>query len=168
MGLGAFPGNDPQFLGMLGMHGTVEANNAMHEADVIFAVGARFDDRVTNTPSKFCPSAKIIHIDVDPTSISKTVNIDIPIVGVCSTVLRQMIEEIKTTKDITDKIAISDWWSKINGWRERHGIYTEPRHEPSSGNIIKPQDVIRSLYKATNGDAFITSDVGQHLSLIHI
>ena len=162
MGLGAYPGNDTQFLGMLGMHGTVEANNAMHEADVIFAVGARFDDRVTNTPSKFCPSAKIIHIDVDPTSISKTVNIDIPIVGVCSTVLRQMIEEIKTTKDTTDKIAISNWWSKINDWRERHGIYTEPRHEPSSGNIIKPQDVIRSLYKATNGDAFITSDVGQH------
>ncbi len=109
MGLGAFPGTDPQFLGMLGMHGTVEANNAMHEADVILAVGARFDDRVTNTPSKFCPSAKIIHIDVDPTSISKIVTIEVPIVGDCGTILQQMIDQINDNKEILDQEALSQW-----------------------------------------------------------
>ncbi len=162
MGLGAFPGTDPQFLGMLGMHGTVEANNAMHEADVILAVGARFDDRVTNTPSKFCPSAKIIHIDIDPTSISKIVTIDVPIVGDCATVLQQMIDQINDSKEVLDQEALSQWWIQINEWRERHGIYTQPRHEPSVGSVIKPQDVIRSLYKITDGDAWVTSDVGQH------
>jgi acetolactate synthase-1/2/3 large subunit len=162
MGLGAFPGTDRQFLGMLGMHGTYEANAAMHHADVILAVGARFDDRVTNTPSKFCPSAKIIHIDVDPTSISKIVAIDIPIVGPCDAVLQEMLDQIDSASAKPDEAAITEWWTQIDEWRDRHGIYTQPRHEPSAGNIIKPQDVIKTLYKVTGGDAYVTSDVGQH------
>jgi acetolactate synthase I/II/III large subunit len=162
MGLGAYPGTDQQFVGMLGMHGTYEANAAMHHADVVLAVGARFDDRVTNTPSKFCPSAKIIHIDIDPTSISKTVSIDIPIVGPCDVVLQEMLDQVESSSETLDETAIAEWWTQINEWRDRHGIYTQPRHEPSSGNIIKPQDVIKTLFKVTGGDAYVTSDVGQH------
>ena len=162
MGLGAYPGTDKQFVGMLGMHGTYEANAAMHHADVILAVGARFDDRVTNTPSKFCPSAKIIHIDVDPTSISKTVAIDIPIVGPCDSVLQAMVDQVEKSDTKLDEAALTEWWAQINEWRDRHGIYTQPRHEPSNGNIIKPQDVIKTLFKVTGGDAYVTSDVGQH------
>ncbi len=162
MGLGAYPGTDRQFLGMLGMHGTFEANTAMHHADVILAVGARFDDRVTNTISKFCPSATIIHIDVDPTSIAKTVAADIPIVGACDVVLQEMIDQIEHSGKRPDEAAISEWWKQIDDWRERHGIYTQSRYEPSGGSIIKPQDVIKALYKATGGDAYVTSDVGQH------
>ena len=162
MGLGAYPGTDRQFVGMLGMHGTYEANAAMHHADVILAVGARFDDRVTNTPSKFCPSAKIIHIDIDPTSISKIVAIDIPIVGPCDVVLQEMLDQVESSSEKLDETAIAEWWTQINEWRDRHGIYTQPRHEPSSGNIIKPQDVIKTLFKVTGGDAYVTSDVGQH------
>ncbi|MBQ0807461.1 MAG: acetolactate synthase 3 large subunit [Porticoccus sp.] len=162
MGLGAYPGTDQQFVGMLGMHGTYEANAAMHHADVILAVGARFDDRVTNTPSKFCPSAKIIHIDVDPTSISKIVAIDIPIVGPCDVILQEMVDQVESSDTKLDDAALAEWWVQINEWRDRHGIYTKPRHEPSSGNIIKPQDVIKTLFKVTGGDAYVTSDVGQH------
>jgi len=162
MGLGAYPGTDQQFVGMLGMHGTYEANAAMHHADVVLAVGARFDDRVTNTPSKFCPSAKIIHIDIDPTSISKTVLIDIPIVGPCDVVLQEMLDQVEASSEKLDEAAIAEWWTQINEWRDRHGIYTQPRHEPSSGSIIKPQDVIKTLFKVTGGDAYVTSDVGQH------
>ncbi len=162
MGLGAFPGEDRQFLGMLGMHGTFEANTAMHHADVVFAVGARFDDRVTNTPSKFCPSAKIIHIDIDPTSISKTVNADIPIVGPCDAVLQEMLDMIQAGFGQPDEAAMDDWWTQIDEWRERHGLYTKPRYEPSGGELIKPQDVIKILHKVTGGEAFVTSDVGQH------
>ena len=162
MGLGAFPGSDPQFLGMLGMHGTYEANMAMHEADVIFAVGARFDDRVTNDLDKFCPSAKIIQIDVDPTSISKNIKSDIPIVGTCSSVMAEMISIIKNGKSCVNEEALKDWWLKINTWRHNHGIYTKPRYEPSRGNLIKPQDVIKVLYDVTEGEAYVTSDVGQH------
>ncbi|HAD08411.1 MAG TPA: acetolactate synthase 3 large subunit [Porticoccaceae bacterium] len=162
MGLGGFPGSDQQFLGMLGMHGTFEANTAMHHADVILAVGARFDDRVTNTPDKFCPSAKIIHIDVDPSSISKTVPVDIPIVGPCDVVLADMLTLIEAGKDRPDSDAISEWWQQIDGWRERYGLYTRPRYEPSDGKLIKPQDAIKALYKVTEGQAYITSDVGQH------
>jgi len=162
MGLGAFPGSDPQFVGMLGMHGTFEANTAMHHADVILAVGARFDDRVTNTTGKFCPSATIIHIDVDPTSIAKTIKADIPIVGACDVVLREMVDQLQDTGKRLDEEAMADWWKQINEWRDRHGIYTQSRYEASGGNIIKPQDVIKSLYRATGGDAFVTSDVGQH------
>ncbi len=162
MGLGAFPGDDRQFLGMLGMHGTFEANTAMHHADLVFAVGARFDDRVTNTPSKFCPSAKIIHIDIDPTSISKTVNADIPIVGPCDAVLQEMLDMIQAGFGQPDEAAMDDWWQQVDEWRERHGLYTKPRYEPSGGELIKPQDVIKILHKVTGGEAFVTSDVGQH------
>ncbi len=162
MGLGGFPGTDKQFLGMLGMHGTFEANTAMHHADVILAIGARFDDRVTNSVDKFCPSAKIIHIDVDPSSISKTVQVDIPIVGPCHSVLNDMIALLGEIKDTPDESAIADWWLQIEGWRERHGLYTKPRYEPSDGKLIKPQDAVKALYKVTDGKAYITSDVGQH------
>lgn len=162
MGLGAYPGTDDQFIGMLGMHGTFEANTAMHHADVILAVGARFDDRVTNTTDKFCPSAKIIHVDIDPTSISKTIAADIPIVGPCDRVLQELIDQLDSSDDSQDETAIAEWWIQINEWRDRHGIYTKPRHDASEGNIIKPQDVIRSLFNVTGGDAFVTSDVGQH------
>ncbi len=161
MGLGAFPGTDPLFLGMLGMHGTYEANAAMHEADVILAVGARFDDRVTNELDKFCPEAVIIHIDIDPTSVSKNIDAHIPIVGGCSTVLREMLSLIKKSSK-NDDSDISPWWKKINQWRNKYGIYTAPRHTASSGRLIKPQDVIRALYDITDGDAYVTSDVGQH------
>lgn len=162
MGLGAFPGSDQQFVGMLGMHGTFEANTAMHHADVIFAIGARFDDRVTNALDKFCPSATIIHVDVDPTSISKTIKADIPIVGTCKSVLKEMLKIIDQSDLAPNEHAIEEWWNQIDEWRERHGIYTAPRYEQSGGEIIKPQDVIKALYDVTNGEAIVTSDVGQH------
>ena len=162
MGLGAYPASDKQFLGMLGMHGTYEANMAMHHSDLILAVGARFDDRVTNATSKFCPGAKIIHIDIDPASISKTVDVDVPIVGPAAGVLDDLLGALKEIGGKPDKSAIADWWKQIDDWRTRHGIYTKPRHAPSKGKLIKPQDVIRMLHKVTKGDAYITSDVGQH------
>ena len=160
MGLGAYPGSDRQFLGMLGMHGTVESNTAMHHADVILAVGARFDDRVTNTPSKFCPSAKIIHIDIDPASISKTVTADIPIVGAVDSVLDEMLELAKESKEKPDAKALEEWWKQIEVWRERHSILRNPNYEIAG--MIKPQEVLRAVYDVTKGDAYVTSDVGQH------
>ena len=162
MGLGGFPGTHKQFLGMLGMHGTYEANLAMHNSDVILAVGARFDDRVTNTPSKFCPDAKIIHIDVDPAAISKTVRADVPIVGTVNSVLKEMLTLLKESKAKPDAALLADWWRRIAVWREERGLYTAPRYQPSAGTTIKPQDVIKMLYKVTGGDAYVTSDVGQH------
>ncbi|AQQ68682.1 acetolactate synthase 3 large subunit [Microbulbifer agarilyticus] len=161
MGLGAYPGTDKRFLGMLGMHGTFEANTAMHHADVILAVGARFDDRVTNTPNKFCPGAKVIHIDVDPASISKTITADVPIVGTVQSVLGEMLEMLKSSKEMPDQSAIVDWWRQIDDWRERHGLYTAPRYR-TDGDMIMPQEVISAVHKITGGDAFVTSDVGQH------
>ncbi len=161
MGLGAYPGSDRQFLGMLGMHGTVEANFAMHEADVILAVGARFDDRVTNTPGKFCPNAKIIHIDIDPASISKTVMVDIPIVGPVDSILNEMLEILHALGQKLDGEALKKWWQQIEQWREQYGLYTAPRY-PTGGEMIMPQEVIKTLYEVTRGDAYITSDVGQH------
>jgi len=161
MGLGAYPGTDKRFLGMLGMHGTFEANTAMHHADVILAVGARFDDRVTNTPNKFCPGAKVIHIDVDPASISKTITADVPIVGTVQSVLKEMLEMLKAAKEMPDQSAIVDWWRQIDDWRERHGIYTAPRYR-TDGDMIMPQEVISAVHQITNGDAYVTSDVGQH------
>ncbi len=162
MGLGGFPGTDKQYLGMLGMHGNYEANMAMHHADVILAVGARFDDRVTNTPSKFCPDAKIIHIDIDPAAISKTIRADIPIVGTVDSVLRDMLQLVKEGKEKPDSAALKSWWKQLDEWRNEFGLYTKPRHEASSGSLIKPQDVIKMLHKVTKGNAYITSDVGQH------
>ena len=164
MGLGAYPGSDRQFLGMLGMHGFYEANMAMHHADVILAVGARFDDRVTNTVSKFCPGAKIIPIDVDPASISKTVAADIPIVGPVQSVLRDLIDQVNQLREkdaeLSDSAALARWWEQIEKWRGEHGLWTGRRYAESDS--IMPQQVIESLYRATNGDAFVTSDVGQH------
>lgn len=165
MGLGAFPGSDPQFLGMLGMHGFYEANMAMHHSDVILAVGARFDDRVTNTVDKFCPGAKIIHIDVDPAAISKTVAADIPIVGPVKAVLADLLAALRSLQDraddaLPDAGALDRWWTQINEWREQHGLWTGRRFAESEH--IMPQEVIRSLYRVTQGKAFVTSDVGQH------
>ena len=162
MGLGGYPGTDRQFIGMLGMHGTFEANTAMHHADVIFAVGARFDDRVTNELEKFCPMATIIHVDIDPTSVSKNVEADIPVVGTCTSVLKEILSLIEQSDISPDTDAISDWWQQIDEWRAKHGLYTASRYEESSGETIKPQDVIKMLYKITGGKAIITSDVGQH------
>ena len=162
MGLGAYPATDRQFIGMLGMHGTYEANTAMHESDVIFAVGARFDDRVTNDLDKFCPHATIIHIDVDPTSISKNINAHIPVVGTCTSVLNEMLSIADDMATEPDAEAIKDWWARIDQWRADKGIYTANRYQPSAGDIIKPQDAIKALYKATDGNAYVTSDVGQH------
>ncbi len=161
MGLGAFPGNDKQFIGMLGMHGTFEANTAMHHSDLILAIGARFDDRVTNTPGKFCPNAKIIHVDIDPASISKTIAADVPIVGAVDSVLAEMLELLKESRQGPDEKALASWWKQINEWRERHGIYTAPRYN-TDGDMIMPQDAIKALYEVTNGDAVVCSDVGQH------
>ncbi|QPT43503.1 acetolactate synthase 3 large subunit [Moraxella osloensis] len=158
MGLGAFPGSDEQFLGMLGMHGTYEANMTMHNSDVILAVGARFDDRVTNNTQKFCPNAKIIHIDIDPASISKTINAHIPIVGDVKNVLSDMLAVLTENNAQLDQAALNDWWAQINEWRKRHGL----RYDKDDSNGMKPQHVVERLYELTHGKAIITSDVGQH------
>lgn len=159
MGLGAFPGSDPQFIGMLGMHGTYEANMSMHHSDLILAVGARFDDRVTNNTQKFCPNAKIIHIDIDPAAISKTIMVDIPIVGAVEPVLADMLALVKAADaPKPDAEALNIWWEQIAQWRTRHGL----RYEAPEPGQMKPQQVVEALYKATNGEAYITSDVGQH------
>lgn len=161
MGLGAYPGTDKQFLGMLGMHGTFEANNAMHHCDLLLAIGARFDDRITNTVSKFCPYAKIIHIDIDPTSISKTVTADLPIVGPVDMVLDEMVKllgpEIKKRKS-EQKQTLAAWWEQIEGWRRQDCL----KVIKEQGKIIKPQEVVQSVYRASKGGAYVTSDVGQH------
>lgn len=164
MGLGAYPGSDRQFLGMLGMHGFYEANMAMHHSDLILAVGARFDDRVTNAVDKFCPGAKIIHIDVDPAAISKTVAADIPIVGPVRAVLKDLLEAINGIQESyaaeDELVSLEPWWEQIEEWRASHGLWTGRRFGES--DYIKPQEVIQSLYRITEGRAFVTSDVGQH------
>ena len=159
MGLGCYPGSDRQFLGMLGMHGTYEANMAMHSSDLILAVGARFDDRVTNHTGKFCPGATIIHIDVDPASISKNVRADVPIVGPVNQVLEDMLGMAEELADKVDRKALARWWEEIQGWREYHGLRYEVNGQAGP---MKPQQVVEALYKATRGDAYVTSDVGQH------
>ena len=159
MGLGAFPGEDRQFLGMLGMHGTLEANNAMHNADVVLAIGARFDDRVTNTISKFCPYAEFIHVDIDPASISKNVVVDVPIVGPVQAVLEEMVETLKAMPQPSAEIAAAreDWWAQIEGWRDQQCLAVD-----SVKGVIKPQEAVKALYEVTKGQSIITSDVGQH------
>ena len=164
MGLGGVPGDDERFIGMLGMHGTYEANMAMHHADLIMAVGARFDDRVTNNPATFCPDATIVHIDVDPASISKIIPADIPIVGHVRSVLdsleKALDAELAKSPELPDRKAIEAWWNRIRKWRAAYGL----NHDlPLDGNgIVLPQQVIQSLYRVTGGDAYVTSDVGQH------
>jgi acetolactate synthase-1/2/3 large subunit len=157
MGLGAYPSTDKQNIGMLGMHGTYEANMAMHESDVIIAIGARFDDRVTGKLDLFCPYAKIIHIDIDPASISKTVRVDIPIVGEVKPVLELMMELIKESSAKPNKKALALWWQQIATWQAVDCLQFD-RESP----LIKPQYVIEQLYDVTKGDAYVTSDVGQH------
>ena len=162
MGLGAYPANDKLFLGMLGMHGTYQANMAMHHADVIVAIGARFDDRITNTPSMFAPKARIIHIDVDPASISKIINADIPIVGQVKESLAALIKEIKRSKIKMDSEALESWNIQISEWRQKHGLDHDRYLSQFKSQMIAPQVVVQELYHATSGNAYVTSDVGQH------
>ena len=157
MGLGAFPGTHRQNLGMLGMHGTYEANMTMHNADVIFAVGVRFDDRTTNNLAKYCPNATVLHIDVDPASISKTVAADIPVVGDARQVLQQMLELLPEGDTQQDFDSLRDWWQSIEGWRARKCLEFD-----RSSEKIKPQAAIETLWRLTKGNAYVTSDVGQH------
>ncbi|EGQ8397094.1 TPA: acetolactate synthase 3 large subunit [Vibrio parahaemolyticus] len=157
MGLGAFPGTHKNSLGMLGMHGTYEANMAMHEADLIFGIGVRFDDRTTNNLEKYCPNAKVMHIDIDPSSISKNVKVDLPIVGSAEKVLTTMLGLLAEQDCGNDEAAITKWWDDIQVWRDRQCLSYE-----TSSDRIKPQQVIETLHKLTNGDAYVASDVGQH------
>ncbi|CEN55507.1 acetolactate synthase 3 catalytic subunit [Candidatus Methylopumilus turicensis] len=159
MGLGGYPATDKQYVGMLGMHGTYEANNAMQDCDVLLAVGARFDDRVIGNPDHFLSVPRtIIHIDVDPSSISKRVKVDVPIVGHVQSVLAEMNELLAAETTKPDTSALKTWWAKIDGWRAKKSA----SYDGSSSTIIKPQYVIEKLCEVTKGDAFITSDVGQH------
>ncbi len=160
MGLGAFPATDNQFIGMLGMHGTYEANMVMSEADLIFNVGARFDDRITNNPKKFGLEAKKIHIDSDPSSIDKIINVDVALQGDAKLVLSQLCKEFENSK--LENTDLKPWWSQINEWREKYGLNHNMLNLENQKDIILPQQVIQSLYKVTKGKAFITSDVGQH------
>ncbi|KKM95512.1 hypothetical protein LCGC14_1187430, partial [marine sediment metagenome] len=157
MGLGAYPASDKQFLGMLGMHGTYEANMAMHDCDVLIAIGARFDDRVTGKIAEFCPDATIIHIDVDPSSISKTITVDIPIVGSVPDVLSEMNHLIENSSKKPSKKALSEWWSIIDGWRAVKCMSYD-----QNSDKIKPQMVVEMVHEITKGNAYVTSDVGQH------
>jgi acetolactate synthase-1/2/3 large subunit len=155
MGLGCYPGDDPQFIQMLGMHGSYEANMAMHDCDLLIAVGARFDDRITGRLDKFSPDATVIHIDIDPSSISKNIKAHIPVVGDVKGVINKISNKI-IQNDLKPK-NIDKWWDQINEWRKKDSFkYTQ------GSDIIKPQFVIDKLYEVTKGDAFITSDVGQH------
>ncbi len=153
MGLGAYPAKGELFIGMLGMHGTYEANMTMHDSDCVIAVGARFDDRITANISKFCPTAKIIHIDIDPSSIGKNVAVNVPLVGEVKSVLKDLIQALKGKKT-TD---ISAWWAQINEWRGVDSLAYQTKE-----GVIKPQTVIETLYEVTKGEAIVTSDVGQH------
>jgi acetolactate synthase-1/2/3 large subunit len=156
MGLGAYPAPDDQWIGMLGMHGTRAANYAMDEADLIVAIGARFDDRITGKLSEFAPRAKFIHIDVDPAEISKNVPAHIPIVGSAHDVLPKLTGEYRALQ--ADQARLDDWWQRIEGWRKEFPL----TYEDSEDSEIKPQFMVEEMYRATNGDAIITSDVGQH------
>ena len=156
MGLGGFPGTDDQWIGMLGMHGTRAANYAMDEADLIVAIGARFDDRITGKLSEFAPRAKFVHIDVDPAEISKNVPAHIPIVGDAKKILPKLTREYRALE--TDGSRLEGWWQRIKGWQEKHPL----RYDDSEDNEIKPQYMVEAMYEATGGDAIITSDVGQH------
>ncbi|MGE7964055.1 acetolactate synthase 3 large subunit [Pseudomonas sp. NPDC089918] len=159
MGLGGYPGSDRQFVGMLGMHGSYTANMAMHYADVILAVGVRFDDRVTNGADKFCPDALVIHIDIDPVSISKIVKADIPIVGDVRSVLGDLFTFVSELMSRAASDRLGAWWHRIEGWRDERGMFP---YQKGVGVLIKPQEVIKALHEITRGDAFVASDVGQH------
>ena len=157
MGLGAFPGTDKQFLGMLGMHGTYEANTAMHNSDLILGIGVRFDDRTTNNLAKYCPNAKVIHVDVDPTSISKTVPVAIPIVGSAESVLEEFLSLLEDENLAKSQSDLTDWWKEIEQWKAEKCL----DFDRNSG-VIKPQQVLETIYRLTKGNAYVASDVGQH------
>ena len=157
MGLGAFPGTDKQFLGMLGMHGTYEANTAMHNSDLILGIGVRFDDRTTNNLAKYCPHAKVIHVDVDPTSISKTVPVAIPIVGSAESVLDEFLSLLEDENLAKSQSDLTDWWKEIEQWKAEKCLDFD-RHS----GVIKPQQVLETIYRLTKGNAYVASDVGQH------
>ncbi|AYO33014.1 TPA: acetolactate synthase 3 large subunit [Haemophilus influenzae] len=156
MGLGAYPSTDKQFLGMLGMHGTLEANTAMHESDLILGVGVRFDDRTTNNLEKYCPNAKVIHIDIDPTSISKNVPVAIPIVGNAKNVLEEFLG-LLNEEGLKSQTDLESWWQEINQWKAKKCL----EFDRTSG-VIKPQQVVEAVYRLTKGQAYVASDVGQH------
>lgn len=158
MGLGTYPASDPHWLGMLGMHGTFEANNAMHDCDVMIAIGARFDDRITGRLDAFSPGSRKIHVDIDPSSINKNVHVDVPIIGDVASVLADMLHVWKAENPKTDKAALKDWWSRINRWRGRNSLAYKANED-----VIMPQYAIERLFAATEGrDTFITTEVGQH------
>ena len=157
MGLGALPASNPNFLGMLGMHGTYEANMAMHGCDVMLAVGARFDDRVTGELAKFAPNARIVQIDIDPSSIGKNVPVEVPIVGDCAVVLEQMLEQLEGRLAEINRESVAQWWRQVNRWKSLDSLAYEKQD-----NAIVPQAVVQRLLKITNGEAYVTSDVGQH------
>ncbi|RTE66753.1 acetolactate synthase 3 large subunit [Amphritea opalescens] len=159
MGLGGYPGQDEQYLGMIGLHGGYTANMAMHHSDLILNIGSRLDDRITNATDKFCPTARIIHVDIDPASISKTIRADVPIVGSAEYVLTEMLRLIRKNTDSVNGEELIPWWQEIKAWRERQRTYEYQSH---SDEQIKPQQVIDALYRVTKGDAYICSDVGQH------
>ena len=157
MGLGDFPHDDPLFLGMLGMHGTYEANMAMHDCDVMLAIGARFDDRITGDLKKFAPHARIVHIDIDPSSIGKNVKVEVPIVGDAKTVVTELIAAIERSNTKLDEKALATWWRQIDKWRSIDCLSFD-----RDSDKIKPQYVLEKLFEVTNGEAYVTSDVGQH------
>ena len=158
MGLGAYRASDPQWLGMLGMHGTWEANWAMHDCDVMICIGARFDDRITGRLDAFAPGSRKIHVDIDPSSINKNVKVDVGIVGDCAHVLEDMIQAWRSTSAAPDKAALKGWWAQIDQWRARKSLAYK-----NSKDIIKPQYAIQRLYEATKDkDVYITTEVGQH------
>jgi acetolactate synthase-1/2/3 large subunit len=158
MGLGSYPADDKQWLGMLGMHGTYEANLVMNQCDVMINIGARFDDRITGRLDAFSPGSKKIHVDIDPSSINKTVKVDLPIIGDCAHVLEEMIRVWRARAAQTDKTALKKWWAQIEEWRARNSLHYRPRPD-----VIMPQYAIERLYELTKDkDVFITTEVGQH------
>ena len=162
MGLGIYPAMHERFLGMLGMHGTYQANMAMHNADLIIAIGARFDDRITNNPSRFSPGAKIIHLDVDHSSVSKIIEANVAVFGQVKNSLQAMIELLKQNLNKYDKNNLTKWHSQIAEWKSSHGLNYELYKDESDAHSILPQAVVQHVYNITNGDAYVTSDVGQH------
>ena len=162
MGLGVYPATHKRFLGMLGMHGTYQANMAMHNADLIIAIGARFDDRITNTPKLFAPNAKIIHFDVDQSSVSKIIEANIAVFGQVKDSLQEILSELESRRNEIDEKKLDDWKQQIKFWKEKHGLDHKMHLSESNEHPIMPQSVVQHVYNITNGDAFITSDVGQH------
>lgn len=157
MGLGAIAASNQYFLGMLGMHGTYESNMAMHDCDVMFAIGVRFDDRVTGELAKFAPDARIVQIDIDPSSIGKNVAVEVPIVGDCGVVLAQMIEQLESRLDEIDRPAVDQWWRQVNRWKSIKSL-----HYYTNEDSIVPQLVVERILEITKGEAYVTADVGQH------